>query len=263
MPSLSRPGAVINFDTHITANTTPNGWITFINGHTRSSSDFRLMGKRLTEAGYNVLTLDNRGSGQTTTDRSFTIEDMASDVIALWDHLAIATSNLVGISMGGMIAVALAARQPQQLSKLALVSTAMEKQYLISRGLAWGQTLESVQTKLATYFASSFPARNPLLLQSMAKQVLKAIESGGFNQKSEAQRQAMGAFQGTGLLGKIQCETLIIHGAEDQVIDINGVHAMKRGIKNSRIAIIEGAGHLLLAEASERMLQELKDFFTH
>ena len=74
-------------------------WITLINGYTRAWTDFRSMAKRWTESGFSVLACDNRGAGQTTVAGPFTLDDIASDVIGLWDHLGIASSSVLGISM--------------------------------------------------------------------------------------------------------------------------------------------------------------------
>ena len=99
MPNIETPGAIINFD--VVGDQGP--WVTLINGHTRSSNDFRMMGRIFSQAGMRVLVLDNRGAGKSQVSRPFTITDMCGDVVALWDYLEIEKSSLLGISMGGFI----------------------------------------------------------------------------------------------------------------------------------------------------------------
>jgi pimeloyl-ACP methyl ester carboxylesterase len=69
---------------------------------------------------YTLLTVDNRGSGQTVTPAgtSTTMEDMADDVAAVMDHIGMANANVLGISMGGCVAMLLALRHPQKTRRL-------------------------------------------------------------------------------------------------------------------------------------------------
>lgn len=66
---------------------------------------------------YRVLTIDNRGHGQ--SDKPRHAKDygahMAQDVIALLDHLKLKDAHVVGYSMGGMIALKLMAEHPERV----------------------------------------------------------------------------------------------------------------------------------------------------
>ncbi len=236
-------------------------WVTLINGHTRTSKDFKLLVKHLVSCGHRVLTLDNRGAGQTETSSPFTMEDLAHDVIALWDHLEIEQSHLLGISMGGMIAQLLTAQYPERVKRLILVSTAARKKWIDSMAEAgWGNTLDSVKEKLTYYFAPSFIAKNKLLVEAMAKQILKEIETGRFAEAAKAQREAMAHFEGFTYLSRILAETLIIHGREDRVMAPEAARELHEHIRYSRTEIIDGAGHLLLAEAPKELYSLVSDF---
>lgn len=72
---------------------------------------------------YRVLAPDLRGHGDTAAS-DLDLRAMAADVVALWDHLGIETSPVVGLSMGGMVAQALAADAPSRVSHLVLIATA-------------------------------------------------------------------------------------------------------------------------------------------
>ena len=72
-----------------------------------------------------VIRFDNRGIGRTEKPRGrYRTAEMADDALALLDHLGLDRVHVVGISMGGMIAQALAARRPALVRRLALVVTA-------------------------------------------------------------------------------------------------------------------------------------------
>ena len=73
---------------------------------------------------YQVIVFDNRGVGRTDKpDVPYSIEVMAQDTAELMKALAIERASLLGISMGGKIALDLALRYPGRVEKLILVST--------------------------------------------------------------------------------------------------------------------------------------------
>lgn len=73
---------------------------------------------------FQVILLDNRAVGQTTDDgQSFSLEDMAKDVIALLNHLHIDAAYIAGHSMGGTIAQIIAHQYPDRVKKVFLCNT--------------------------------------------------------------------------------------------------------------------------------------------
>src|SRR5262245_30947397 len=73
---------------------------------------------------YTVVAYDNRGIGRSTIlDGRLTIEDMASDALAIADALGIDRFHLAGHSMGGVIAQAVALRAPSRILSLAFLCT--------------------------------------------------------------------------------------------------------------------------------------------
>lgn len=72
---------------------------------------------------FTVITVDNRGSGVTEYNGSFTIDDMADDVLALLEKLSFHKVHLLGWSMGSQIAQSFAIRHPNKVLTLALVSS--------------------------------------------------------------------------------------------------------------------------------------------
>lgn len=249
MPTIETPGAIINFEVI----GDEGSWVTLINGHTRSSNDFRMMARIFSEAGLRVLSLDNRGAGKSQVSRPFTITDMCEDVVALWDHLEIAKSSLLGISMGGFISQGIAIQSPSRVSKLVLVSTAPEDRFIHPTGGGWISEGSQLEEKMRSYFAPGFVDRNPVLFKTMVSQIRQSIESGKFTNLSNMQRDALRGASWTQSLASIQCETCIIHGSMDLVIDLAGAQLLKSSIRNSQIKIIPSAGHLLLAEAPKEL----------
>ena len=79
--------------------------------------------RTLGEAGYRVIALDNRGhgkSGKPYDPAQYHPAVMAEDVVALIDHLGLATVDLMGYSMGARIAATCAATHPERVRSLLL-----------------------------------------------------------------------------------------------------------------------------------------------
>src|SRR5512143_3456474 len=73
---------------------------------------------------FELILPDLRGFGESSTvDSFYTMEDIASDVAALLDHLEIQKAAVVGHSMGGYVALAFARLYPQRVNGLGLISS--------------------------------------------------------------------------------------------------------------------------------------------
>jgi pimeloyl-ACP methyl ester carboxylesterase len=257
MPLLERAGAKIYYEF---IGELSDRLVTLVNGHTRSSSDFRMMARILGEAGIPSLLVDNRGAGKTEVSGPFTINDFCDDIVAIWDHHNIPGSALLGISMGGFISQGIAIHHPARVRKLILVSSAPEERFINPTGGGWISEGQHLETKMRTYFAPGFVDRNPVLFRTMVAQIRQAIDSGAFTARSDAQRQALRGAGWTSLLSQIKNPTLVVHGDQDLVIDVAAAHLLHREIQGSRLQIITGAGHLLLAEAPKDLYQIVREF---
>ena len=259
MPILKLDGADIYYEV-----TNPDGKkvVTLVNGHTRSSSDFRMMARILGEAGFRVIILDNRAAGKSEAARPFTITDMCNDVVALWDHLKVKSSSLLGISMGGFISQGIAINFPDRVEKLTLVSTAPEEKYINPTGGGWINEGSKLEDKLRSYFAPGFVERNPVLFKTMVAQIRLSISSGNFSERSDLQRAALKNAGWSARLSEIRSDTLIIHGAKDLVIDQEGANLLRDSVPHARLEIIPEAGHLLLAEAPRELYRLALNFLS-
>lgn len=259
VPILETNGAKIYYEAHGDG----GHWVTLINGHTRSSTDFRMMSRILVESGlFSVLLLDNRGAGRSESEGSFSLYDMCHDVHRLWDYLGITTSSVLGISMGGFIAQGLAISLPDRVKKLILVSTSSEESFIRQTGGAWAAEGHLLEDKMRAYFAPGFVERNPLLFSTMLSQIRQAIDSGKFKKNSDLQRQAMHGASWTERLHEIRCSTLVVHGEMDQVVELKGAELLVEKIPGSRKCLLPNAGHLLLAEAPKELYRVVVDFLS-
>ena len=182
---FSTDGARIHYETWGNASDRPA--VTLVNGHTRTVRDFRAMGNYLAERGWFVVSLDNRGSGASTTSRPYAMDDLVADVPALWRHAGVTRTHLLGISLGGMIAMQLAASRPRELTSLVLVSTAPSWNEPLDD---YGASDEELQTRLMKYFSPDFAHRQRILIRGMIQELAKAFREPGRRAATEEQRRA-------------------------------------------------------------------------
>lgn len=232
-------------------------WATLINGYTRPGSDFRMFAKKLVNAGFRALIFDNRGAGQTDFSKSFTLEDMADDVMALWYELGITESHVLGISMGGVIAQILA--QAEQTQSLTLISSTASSAFLTDdRG--WPASMIEIEKKLKNYFDLDFSRRNKVLIEMMAKNIHKQVSGQNFVEKAKAQSQALSSYQWNAECPEM-LPLLIIHGENDNIIPVQAAHEMKSRYPHAALVTFKECGHLLLAENLSGILEKVSGFW--
>jgi len=100
--------------------------IVLIHGHSADLRLWDLQAPALLEAGYRVICYDVRGHGRSSVPPSgYTWENYALDLRDLLDRIAVARAHVVGLSMGGGIALQFALDFPQRVSSLVLVDSAL------------------------------------------------------------------------------------------------------------------------------------------
>ena len=179
-----------------------------------------------------VILFDNRGVGQSSKpDIPYSIEAMADDTAGLLDALGIAGAHILGTSMGGRIAVALALRHPRYVKSLILVSTVMTMKRVPQRRLI------------------------PLILR------IPKIRGSHPYYVVVRQMAASRAFDCMDQLGEIQVPTLILNGKNDKSTPSPLVEAMHRGIKGSQRITFNG-GHLFFLIRSQQFIAAVEDFLS-
>jgi pimeloyl-ACP methyl ester carboxylesterase len=252
MPFLERESCRIFYETWGDVGTR---WVTLINGHTRSHTDFRLFARFLVDKGYRVLSLDNRGAGKTECAPDFSVEDIAADVVALWDELGVKRSHLLGISFGGAISSTLVRDYPERVASLVLVSTAHHFAY--ARATAAGKQ----KPDMASYFSPRFAESNPLLFRALTKDTGTAYGSPERAAGTLAQQRSLQDFDSDAWLPQLRVPTLVVHGVDDRIIPMADARHLAKRIPGAKLETFEGAGHLLLAEAPRRLYETTESFF--
>ena len=237
--------------------------ITLLNGFARTHADFKIMTNKLVQNGFRVLTLDNRGSGLSRAEKSFTIEDMVDDIRKLWDFLNIERTFLLGISMGGMIARCLCL-QDTRIKKVVFVSTCSTKNHISEHRVKFSTDFDQVHDQMLRYFHPAFISRNDLLVRSMVKQMVKQSADGSYLEQTNLQRLALERFDLDEFSkSKIDIETLVVHGKQDQIISIEGARELLDQTDGAKAIEYEECGHLILAEKPAQFYNDIISFFNH
>jgi 3-oxoadipate enol-lactonase len=179
---------------------------------------------------YQVIVFDNRGVGQTSKpDIPYSIEMMADDTAGLLKALSIEQAHILGISLGGRIAVTLALRHPQLVKSLILVSTIMNM-----------KKVQNSRARRRIRFMLSIPAIR------------------GSN-ASIRQFEASTDFDCTDRLGEIHVPTLILHGKQDRTAPHALAEEMHEGIQHSQMITFQG-GHIFFALRQKQFIDAIVDF---
>ncbi|MGO4581492.1 alpha/beta fold hydrolase [Cupriavidus sp. 2TAF22] len=198
-------------------------------------------------ANYRVLAYDLRGHGESGSDASpGSLALLGSDLLALLDHLGIASSHLIGISVGGMIGQTLAIEVPDRVASLVLANTTAYMPPLAVE--MWGERIQLAEDRgvgalalpsMERWFPQAFREANPDVITRLAKDFAATSLQGYITCG-----QAIMGLDTREALAKIQCPTLIVGGTEDPGAPVEALHQMHNQIRGSELLILEGAGHL-------------------
>jgi pimeloyl-ACP methyl ester carboxylesterase len=184
---------------------------------------------------FQVLAFDNRGVGRTDKpDIAYAIEMMADDTADLMQTIGIQRAHIVGISLGGRIALALSLRHVERVKKLVLVSTS-------ARSVKnWRRRFYGLLS-CAPIFRSKYPQPRYAFQRQM---------------------QASSSFNCTDQLHELHFPTLIMHGKKDKSIPYYLAEEMHTGIKGSKILTFEGGHLFFLVKERQQFLDSVAKFVT-
>jgi pimeloyl-ACP methyl ester carboxylesterase len=235
-------------------------WITFVCGHTRTIHDYQFFKEQLTALGYPVLLFENRGSGRTVSSLDFTAEDLIEDVVGLWAHLKISITYLAGFSMGGYLAMGVAANAREKIAGLILISTSAWGDHVNGDNDSWLTSMENMEEKLASFFSPEFVKSNPDYMQTITRLTIKAIEDGRFATRSKAQRESIMSHEVASKIPNLTMPALVLHGDVDRTIEPSAATRLAEALPNSKLAWIPGAAHFTPIEKPKLVLDHMLTF---
>jgi 3-oxoadipate enol-lactonase len=219
----------------------------------------------LLSAHFRVILYDVRGHGESeASGDSYSLEELANDIVKLLDHLSIARTVLVGLSLGGMIGQVLALTVPERLSALVLCSTgskaneAMKANFHLRIEAVRSKGLESqVEPTLARWFSPEFLQSAPRTTAWIAD-LIRTTSPDGFIGCCRALQK----LNVTERLKQIEVPTLLIPGEKDQAFPPSVAESIRQRIDGSRLEVLRGAAHLGIVEQAHRFNEILLPFLT-
>jgi len=243
MPKTTLNGVSINY--RIDGEGYP---LVFIHGATFELSTWHPQ-VSLLQTQYRTITYDIRGHGKSEIPEfEYSIEDCVEDLYQLLVHLHVDRTYLVGISMGGNIALNFTLSHSEMVKALILVGTNPGAVLKETREMARDamKTVDSagfellMPTHRAKLFSKIFIEMHPEHIGQWERRFLSNT-SEGFKKVGEANLTRPDL---TGRLRDIHAPTLIIIGEEDTVTPMNVAETMHAEIPNSRLAVIPDCGHI-------------------
>jgi pimeloyl-ACP methyl ester carboxylesterase len=234
----------------------------------------------LVDRGFFVVRFDNRDTGLSThlhdapppdvmaalggdtSSASYTLDDLADDAAGLLDALDLDSAHVVGASMGGMVAQTLAVRHPARVRSLTSIMSTPSPQIGAPTGEAVAVLLappatsrdaaiERAVTAYRVIGSPGYPLDEPWL-----REVAGLSWDRGYDAVGVA-RQLL-AIHASGdrraALADVKVPTLVVHGAQDPLVQVDGAHATAEAIPHAELDVVEGMGHNLPRELWPRIV---------
>jgi 3-oxoadipate enol-lactonase len=218
----------------------------------------------LSKAGYQVVCVDLRGHGRSSTPPGpYTLPQLADDVHHLIQRSNLGKVCLVGLSTGGRVATRLALDHPEDISELILVSTKSEPALEIKtelEELANTAISESEASAAQQFYSTHYQA-----LADAAPSLMKKLEKGWRDEPGDGFAGvaiAISAMESvTTRISEIRVPALAIAGELDPPCHPY-LAWYERSMADCRGFIVPGAGHFVNVEQPERFNQLLSTFLT-
>jgi 3-oxoadipate enol-lactonase len=188
---------------------------------------------------------DKRGHGLSDSPPApYSMNDHVDDLDALLDHLEIRVTIPVGISVGGLITLGLAARYPQRL-RAAIICDSMHK---IGTHAMWQDRIDAIEQRgidaisdgiLQRWFSPHYRQVNPVAFNAWRNMLVRTPVD-GYNGTCAAIRDA----DFTEAASSLSVPSLLVAGSLDGSTPPDMVRSTHELIAGSRYEIIDGSGHL-------------------
>ena len=211
---------------------------------------------------FHLVLYDKRGHGLSDApEPPYSAGDLAGDVVDLLDSLKIDQAVVCGVSVGGIIAQAMAQNHPERVRALVLCDTGAR----IGTVESWEQRIEMVRSgslkplvamTMERWFSKGFRERCPADVRGYANMLLTTNVEGYIGtccalRDADFRRH----------LSRLEQPTLVLVGAEDIATPPELGRELAGLIPGARFSLIDNAGHLPCIERPEAVVQRMIDFF--
>ncbi len=193
---------------------------------------------------YRVVAYDTRGHGDSPSPAGpWSLDDLVDDVVALLDRLGVQRAHVAGLSLGGMTALRLAAREPARVDRLVALATSAkpDPQGFLDRAAAVrsGGTAPLAPTVVSRWLTPGYAAEHPDLVAR-----LEAMIAGADDEGYALCCEVVAAVDLREDLGRITAPTLVVSGAEDPALPPPHQQAIAEGIAGASLVSVSPGAHL-------------------
>lgn len=220
---------------------------------------------------FQVISFDNRGVGLTDAPAGpYTAGMLAADTAGLLDALGVQKAVVIGHSMGGFIAQAMALEFPEKVDKLVLCSTnfggphhvPITQEAMIVLSDITSDPVTRFKNGLVVSTAPGFAEKHPEIIQSWLEwRMANPVNVAGYQAQvgiGLALYPEAAAFENK--LPGITVPTLILFGAHDKVVPPANADLLAKKIPDSQAVILPDAGHFFPMEVPEEAARVIIDF---
>jgi pimeloyl-ACP methyl ester carboxylesterase len=253
MPHVERAGVRLHWDSRGSGSP-----VLLIMGATYSSAMWWPLLDALS-AQHQVISFDNRGTGDSTCTPVASISDMAGDALAVLDAAGVDRAHVYGVSLGGVVAQQFALEFPERVRSLVLGCTgiltadkprapkALQLLFRLPRRL-----------RLALGRRGYGPACPPeRIAQDQAVLRVERTDRIGL----VAQQDALRAYAvGREEIAGLTMPALVLHGTADKLVRLAWGEELAATLPNARLVTYDGAGHNYLVAAGDRANADVLEF---
>ncbi len=215
-----------------------------------------------------LILLDHRGIGDSAGDgEPFSIEDLAGDAAGAIGAIGLERPDVLGWSMGGFVALALALADPARVGKLVLLSTSaggaattLGDPDVRARVSDLSGTPREQASRLISLL---FPPQRARMIDAAFGDVVAAARAALPHDVVRAQWRAMEAWEAQGAaerLGEISAPALVATGSEDVIVPPANSRALAAGIPGAWLAPFPHSGHAFMADHPDSLARLISTF---
>ena len=223
---------------------------------------------------YRVIVLDQRGHGDSdwASDGDYSPETQQEDISGVVNELGLDNFVLMGLSMGGRNSFTYAANNSGKVKALVVVDAAPQNMQQGTQNIRsfvqQDDELDSVDAFVERVLQYN-PRRDPQQVRGSILHNLKELPNGKWTWKYDRALRSPGRRLGSdaetekrlwGYIESLQCPTLLVRGGASDIVAMDTADRMNQAIPNSRIATIEGAGHLVMGDSPSGFQSAVTDF---
>lgn len=237
--------------------------VIMLHGLGANSDSWQFQWQVLADKGFRVIVPDMFGFGKSPyTNKKNTLDSMAEDVKELMDRLGVQKASFIGLSMGGAIAQKFALKYPDKVEKLILANTAARFANkiggniykILKRIFVMGCLPRKYGADMVSRFV--FPkAGQEEFRKEFFNEIMVSNKGAYFDSVRSIIRHDVRE-----AVKSLSIPTLIIGGSHDYVTPSFLQKRLHEAIKDSKLVIIEGAGHVSSVDSSAEFNKEMLDF---